>query len=157
ARAFRGAGPGKEAGAPLLMEVIATLPPHVDHRRLIIEHPRVDALRFNTISPLADSRAGTLARLRREVGAKPLWLDLTGRQLRVVRFAYLPYAYVQLSHRIRVSLPVDVHFRDGVARAVENVGGDKLILVRRPPRVVGEGEPVNILDPSLSVEGTLTD
>ncbi len=137
--------------------VVATLPPYVDHRAELIAHPQVDALRFNTISPLAESRADVLARLQRECGEKRLWLDLKGRQLRIARFAYLPYAYVQLNHRIQVSLPVDVHFKDCVSRAVELVGGDKLILNRRPMRVVGEGEPINILDPSLIIEGTLTD
>lgn len=137
--------------------VIATLPPYVDHRALIIQHPRVDGLRFNTISPLAERREEVLARLARETGEKPLWIDLKGRQLRITRFAYLPYAYVELSRRIRVDLPVDVHFRDCVSRAVENVGGSKLILNRRPVRVVGEGEPINILDPSLEIEGYLTE
>src|SRR6187549_820991 len=134
--------------------IIATLPPHVDHRRAIIEHPLVDELRFNTISPLAESRADTLGRLAREAAGKRLWLDLKGRQLRITRFAYLPYAYVTISHKIRVRLPVDVHFRDCVSRAVELVDGDKLILSRRPVRVVGEGEPINILDDSLVIEGT---
>ncbi|MBI3269010.1 MAG: hypothetical protein HYZ53_08305 [Planctomycetes bacterium] len=143
------------AGATL--RILATLPPYVDHRRFLIEHPLVDELRFNSISPLAESRRDLLARLRRECGAKRLWLDLKGRQLRIARFAYLPYAYVQLSHRIRVDLPVDVYFKDCVARAVEVVGGDKLILARRPVRVVGEGEPINILHPSLEVEGYLTE
>src|SRR5206468_11790020 len=87
---------------------------------------------------------------------KRLWLDLKGRQLRITKFAYLPYAYVTLGHRIRVNLPVDVHFRDCVSRAVELVDGDKLILSRRPMRVVGEGEPINILDDSLAIDGYLT-
>ncbi len=138
------------------VRVIATIPPHVDHRRRIIEHPRVDALRYNTISPLAESRRDVLTRLRRECAGKPLWIDLKGRQLRITRFAYLPYAYVEISHPIRVQLPADVHFRDGVSRVVEIAGGNKLILNRRPTRVVGEGEPINILDRSLEVLGTLT-
>jgi pyruvate kinase len=140
-----------------MIRVIATLPPYVDHRRSIIDHPRVDELRFNTISPLAESRRDVVARLARECGAKRLWLDLKGRQLRITRFAYLPYAYVQVSHRLRVDLPVEVHFRDCVSQAVEIVDGDKLILSRRPARVVGEGEPINILHPSLRIEGTLTE
>ncbi|MGC4115613.1 MAG: hypothetical protein QM765_13620 [Myxococcales bacterium] len=137
--------------------VIATLPPYVDHRQEIIDHPQVGALRFNTISPLGCSRAQMLERLQKECGDKRLWLDLKGRQLRIARFAYLPYAFVELNHRIQVELPVDVHFKDCVSRAVELVDGNKLILNKRPLRVVGEGEPVNILDASLKIEGTLTD
>ncbi len=139
------------------LRVVATLPPYVDHRAAIIAHARINALRFNTISPLAESRRDLLARLQRECGSKPLWIDLKGRQLRIAQFAYLPYAYLRLSHRIRVDLPVEVHFKDCVSQAVELVDGDKLILSRRPVRVVGEGEPINILDPSLRVEGFLTE
>ena len=139
------------------VRVIATLPPYVDHRRRIIEHPRVDELRFNSISPLAESRADLLARLHREAAGKKLWLDLKGRQLRITKFAYLPYAYVTLSHKIDVRLPVDVYFRDCLSRAVELVDGDKLILSRRPVRVVGEGEPINILDDTLQIAGYLTE
>lgn len=127
------------------------------HRRAIAAHPQVDALRFNTISPLATSRRETLEHLRELCGDKPLWIDLKGRQLRIAKFAYLPYAYVTLSHRISVTTPCDVYFRDCISRCVEVVDGNQLILDRRPVRVVGEGEPINILDESLVVEGTLTD
>lgn len=136
--------------------IIATLPPYVGHRDLIIGHPAVDELRFNTVSPLAESRSDLLHRLRRECGKKRLWIDLKGRQLRIAKFAYLPLAFVELTHRISVDLPVSVRFRDGVATAVRLVDGDKLIFDDRPPRIVGEGEPINILDPSLRVEGYLT-
>lgn len=137
--------------------LIATLPPYVDHRAEIIGHPAVDGLRFNTVSPLAESRRDILARLKRECGRKRLWIDLKGRQLRIAKFAYLPYAFVELTHRISVDLPAAVRFRDCVSRVVEIVGGNKLILDRRPVRVVGEGEPINILDPSFKVEGYLTE
>jgi pyruvate kinase len=137
--------------------IIATLPPYVDHRSAIIAHPAVDELRFNTASPLAERRRDTLMRLKRECGDKRLWIDLKGRQLRIAKFAYLPYAYVELTHRIRVITPTEVRFRDCVSRIVEVVDGNKLILDGRPVRVVGEGEPINILDPSLEVDGYLTE
>jgi pyruvate kinase len=138
------------------IRLIATLPPYVDHLRGIIDHPAVDALRFNTVSPLAESRGDLLARLQRECGGKRLWIDLKGRQLRINKFAYLPDAYVELTHKISVDLPATVIFRDGTASLKKIVDGNKLILGERPPRVVGEGEPINILDPSLKVEGYLT-
>jgi hypothetical protein len=136
--------------------LIATLPPYVNHRQAIISHPAVDELRFNTVSPLAESRSELLYRLQRECGVKRLWIDLKGRQLRIAKFSYLPYAYLELTHRISVDLPATVHFRDCVSEAVKLVDGNKLILDDRPVRIVGEGEPINILDPSLKVEGFLT-
>lgn len=136
--------------------LIATLPPYVGHREEIIGHPAIDELRFNSVSVLGESRSDLLARLQRECGRKRLWIDLKGRQLRIAKFAYVPYAYVELTHRIKVDLPATVHFRDGACQIVRIIDGNKLILDERPERVVGEGEPLNILDPSFQVEGYLT-
>lgn len=137
--------------------LIATLPPYVGHRALVIGHPAIDALRFNTVSPLAESRRDILARLKDECGGKRLWIDLKGRQLRIAKFAYLPHAFVELNHRISVDLPAEIRFRDCLSTIVKIVDGRKLILDQRPVRIVGEGEPVNILDPSLRIEGYLTE
>ena len=138
-------------------QVIATLPPYVEHREEIIGSPLIQELRFNTVMPLAESKAKVLARLKRESRGKRLWLDLKTRQLRITKFAYLPYAFVELSHAIKVDLPAVVYFKDAVARVVRIVDGNKLILAERPGRIVGAGEAINILDPSLKIQGFLTE
>lgn len=139
------------------MKLIATLPPYVRHRETIARHPAVDALRFNTIMPIGEPKRTVLATLLGACGGKPLYIDLKGRQLRITRFAYLPYAVVEISRRIAVDLPARVTFKDCEAEIVRIVDGNKLILAERPMRVVGAGEPINILDDSLVVEGYLTD
>jgi hypothetical protein len=145
-----GAGVGSTA-------LIATLPPYVRHRETIARHPAVDALRFNTIMPIAEPKRDVLADLLEVCAGKPLYIDLKGRQLRITRFAYLPFAFVEISRRISVDLPAKVLFKDGEAEIIRIVDGTKLILADRPPRVVGAGEPITILDPSLVIEGYLTD
>lgn len=137
--------------------LIATLPPYVRHRDAIARHPAVDALRFNTVMPVAEPPREVLEALREVCGKKPLWIDLKARQLRITRFAYLPYAELELSRRIEVELPARVQFKDGEAEIVRVVDGDRLILGERPPRVVGAGEPITIVDDSLVIEGYLTD
>ncbi len=136
--------------------LIATLPPYVRHNRQIASDPLVDALRFNTVMPLADSKLEVLKRLVDLCQGKPLWLDLKARQLRITEFAYLPYAYVRISRKIRVKTPVKVLFKEELATVVQVVDGDKLILESRPNQIVGAGQPINILDPSLHIEGFLT-
>jgi pyruvate kinase len=65
---------------------------------------------------------------------------------------------VRLSHPIRVRTPVEAYFSDGTERVrVLAVDGDRLILEDGPRRLVGPGESVNIVDPSLEILGTLTD
>ena len=137
--------------------LIATLPLLPRYRYDIARNPLVDELRYNTVMPLDVDIPAAVSQLQEASGPKPLWLDLKTRQLRITRYAYLPYDYVELSHKIRVNLPAKIHFKDCVSEISQIVDGNKLILSERPLRVVGAGEPVNIQDPSLEIEGFLTD
>jgi len=138
------------------ISVIVTVPPYADFLEEVAEHPIVRGFRLNTVMPLRESKREALERLQRY--GQPLWVDLKGRQLRVVGAAIPPYTEVWLSHPIRVETPVDAFFSDGTERVrVAAVDGDRLILADGPRRLVGPGESVNIVHPSLKVEGTLTD
>jgi hypothetical protein len=116
----------------------------------------VSALRFNTVTPRDTSVQATVDGLLGVSRSKPLWLDLKARQLRVTQFAYLPESYVTVNHKISVTTPCTAYFKDCSSRIEAVIDGDKLLLTR-PDRVVGQGEPINILDESLRVEGFLTD
>lgn len=138
------------------MDLIATLPLYPRYRQDVITHPLVSALRFNTITPRDMSVQETVDGLLGACGPKPLWLDLKARQLRITGFAYLPESYVTINHKITVQTPCPVYFKDCATRLEAVVDGNKLLLTR-PERVVGQGEPINILDESLCVEGFLTE
>jgi pyruvate kinase len=76
----------------------------------------------------------------------------------VVGAAIPPYTEVRISHPIRVDTPVDAFFSDGNEPVrVAAVDGDRLIFEDGPRRLVGPGESINIVHPSLQIEGTLTD
>jgi hypothetical protein len=138
------------------VKVIATLPPHASHRWDIIKHPLVDELRLNTIMPTAESPFKTLKRLQRESSGKKLWIDLKARQLRITKYAFLPYAYVRLNHGISVEVPTIILFKEEPATIIEVVDANKLILEGLRPKIVGDGQPVNILSPTLRIHGFLT-
>ncbi len=134
---------------------IVTVPPYADFLEEVAAHPLVRGLRLNTVMPLREEPLAVLKRLGRL--GPPLWVDLKGRQLRVAAAGIPPFTEVRLSHRIRVRTPVDAWFSDGHERVrVAAVDGDRLILADGPRRLVGPGESVNIVDPGLRVEGTLT-
>lgn len=138
------------------IRAIVTAPPYATYLEEVARHPIVSGLRLNTVMPLRESPAEALQRLR--ALRQPLWVDLKGRQLRVIGAAIPPYTEVQLSHPIRVQTPVDAYFSDGRERVrVVAVNGDRLILEDGPHRLIGPGESVNIVDPSLEVLGTLTE
>jgi len=72
-----------------------------------------------------------------------------------------PWAVIKIDHKIKVDLsrgPIKVYFNDGytVARLVEIIDGDQLVMLDGPERVVGAGESINIVDPSLEIEGFFT-
>ncbi len=138
------------------ISVIVTTPPYADFIAEVASHPIVSGFRLNTVMPLRESQRDVLQRL--DKFKQPVWVDLKGRQLRVVGAAIPPYTEVKLSHRIKVETPVDAYFSDGLERVrVAAVDGDRLILADGPRRLMGPGESVNIMHPSLHIEGTLTD
>lgn len=137
------------------VQAIVTIPPYASFVDEVARHPIVGGLRLNTVMPIKGLLEDVLERLS-SLG-QPLWVDLKGRQLRVVEAAVPPFTSVHLSHHIRVRTPADAFFSDGreYARVVE-VDGDRLILDESPRRVVGPGESVNIVAEDLEIEGTLT-
>lgn len=137
------------------VRAIVTAPPYASYLDEVARHPLVCGLRLNTVMPLKEGPAEALERLR--TLGQPLWVDLKGRQLRVVGAAIPPYTAVHVSHRVQVDTPVDVYFADGTERVrIVAVDGERLILEDGPRRLVGPGESVNIVHPSLNIEGTLT-
>jgi len=138
------------------VNAIVTAPPYAPFLDEVARHPLVSGFRLNTVMPLREGPAETLERLRGY--GQPVWIDLKGRQLRVVGAAIPPYSEVRLSHSIQVDTPVDAFFSDGTECVrVAAVDGDRLILEDGPRRLVGPGESVNIVHPSLKISGTLTD
>jgi hypothetical protein len=107
--------------------------------------------------PILKSEKETLQEMLEIAGAKPLWVDLKCRQLRITSFGDPCYELVELSHKVKVNLPCEVFFKDCVGLATHIIGGNKLVLETRPDYIVGKGQPINILDESLQIEGFLTE
>ena len=138
------------------VEAIVTTPPYAPFLEAVAAHPIVRGFRLNTVMPLKEGPSEALERLSKY--RQPLWVDLKGRQLRVVGAAIPPFTEVQLSHPIEVETPTDAFFSDGNELArVAAVDGNRLILEDGPRRLIGPGESVNIIDPTFKVLGTLTE
>lgn len=137
------------------MNVLVTVPPYAEFVADVVRHPLVCGVRVNTAMPYRISPYELLQRFRN--CDKPVWVDLKGRQLRVVGGAVPPFTAVQLSHRIHVPTPCLASFGSGreVVRVLA-VEGDRLFLEDGPRRYIGPGESVNILHPRLRIEGYLT-
>lgn len=145
------------------IQTIVTIPPYAPFIREVVRHKSVSGLRLNTVMPVKESEQleDMLKRLddeTKKAGNKELWIDLKCRQLRVKEYWVPPYTKIRISHNIKVETPVTAYFSDGNEHAtVVEVDGDGLIMLEGPKRVVGPGESINIIHPSLSIEGFLTD
>jgi pyruvate kinase len=138
------------------ISAIVTTPPYATFLDEIARHPLVSGFRLNTVMPVKSGPLEALELLSKY--NQPVWVDLKGRQLRVVGAAMPPFTEVRLSHKIRVQTPVDAFFSDGNERArVVAVDGNRIILEDGPRRMIGPGESVNIIHPSFEIEGTLTE
>jgi hypothetical protein len=141
-------------------EAIVTIPPYAPFVGEVLRHPSVSGVRLNTVMPVKDSLEELLKRLdgAAKSSGKALWVDLKCRQLRVKGYWVPPFTEIQVSHRLTVNTPVKAYFSGGKEiSTIVGVDGDRLIALEGPRRVIGPGESLNILDPSLSIEGYLTD
>jgi len=73
-----------------------------------------------------------------------------------------PWAEIEISHKVELDLsggPIKCWMQDGYDSAwiVEICDGNKLIMLDGPQRVVGGGESINILHPSLEIKGYFTE
>ncbi|MBN1428815.1 MAG: hypothetical protein JXB07_10550 [Anaerolineae bacterium] len=138
------------------ISTIVTVPPYASFLEEVAAHPLVGGFRLNTVMPLKDGPHEGLDRL--STYGQPVWVDLKGRQLRVVGAAIPPFTEIKISHKIKVHTPVDAYLSDGNERArVVAVDGDRLILEDGPRRLIGPGESINIVHPTLQIDGTLTE
>ena len=71
-----------------------------------------------------------------------------------------PWSMLELDHEIELdtSKPVKCYLNDGYDSAyIAQVDGNRLIMLDGPQKVVGGGESINIIHPSLKIKGYLTE
>jgi len=141
-----------------MTKAIVTIPPYAPFIKEVAQHSIVSGLRLNTVMPVKESLEDLLKRLQDNADGKTLWIDLKGRQLRTVNYATTPFTEIKISHKISVNTPVTAYFGNGRESAtLAEVDGDRLIFLDGPKRVIGPGESINIIDPSLVTEGYFTE
>lgn len=141
-----------------MVKAIVTIPPYASFIEEVANHPIVSGLRLNTVMPTKGSLDGLLNQLQNRANGKDLWIDLKYRQLRVKNYGVPPFTEIELTHNINVETPVTAYFCDGKERAkVLEIDDNRLIMQDGPKRMVGPGESVNIVHPSLTVEGYFTE
>ena len=125
----------------------------------IIAHPQVGAVRYNVGMRTPFSPRDTLDKIEKitRIEKKLLWVDLKGRQLRIVRWADPDYGEMELNHSLSVDLPATVVFRGGFRSTIVGIEGNKIYIAPNPKEALGAGQAVNILGRNLVIDGYLTD
>jgi len=141
--------------------LIATLPNlcNVEKVRKVLSCPEISEARFNTgVATLMDVNevVSILKKLSMQY-SKRIWIDIKGRQLKIIRWADPQYEAIELNHQISVVYPAQIYFRNGGFRNLVRVKGNKVIVDEPPEEAVGAGQSVNIIARDLEVKGYLTE
>lgn len=141
--------------------LIATLPAlnDMDKVERVFECPSISEVRFNTGAQTPTTpfeNVELLSNLSKRYGKK-VWIDIKGRQLRVAKWADPLYSCIELNHKIDISYPAVIHFRNGDTVNITHVkDGNKLFVSPLPREALGAGQSVNIIADKVEVKGYLT-
>lgn len=141
--------------------LIATLPAVFQEElmRKIISHPLIDQVRYNVgaCSPYCPKETlKKIFALTNEFDKK-LWVDLKGRQLRVVQWATPVYGKIILNHELEVDCPAKVFFRGNEWSEIKIVRGNVIYVDPPPLHAVGAGQAINVHGNNLQIKGYLTE
>lgn len=141
--------------------LIATLPSlsNMERVRHVFEHPLVSEVRYNTgvQSPYSVDQTLDMLQVLSLRYQKRLWIDIKGRQLRVAKWADPLYSCIELNHKVQLTYPAHIYFRNGDRVNVTHVkDGNRLFVDPLPREALGAGQSVNVIAESVTVEGYLT-
>ena len=142
--------------------LIATLPSlnNMDKVQKIFSNPHIAEVRFNTGVQTPYSIEVTLNLLNNlsKKYSKKLWIDVKGRQLRVTKWADPLYSCIEINHKVKVSCPATICFRNGDVVSITHIkDGNELYVDPLPRQALGAGQSVNILAEDIEIEGYLTE
>ena len=88
----------------------------------------------------------------------PLWIDLKGRQLRVLDWSYPKNGgEIRVNHSFDVDLPARIFFRGDHGTTIREIRGNTVYVDPPPKSAIGAGQSVNIIGDNLRIDGYLTD
>lgn len=135
------------------LELSATLLPTFPHFNKFIDDPRLGFVRMNSAQLDGEELDHELAEAHRFREVKPIYFDIKGRQMRVIKSYPLPDRLeLDLNHDISVDTPTTVLFKGGADGCLlDKVEGNHLVFRGGPEWMVVEGESLHIRHPSLKV------
>jgi len=139
--------------------LIVTIPGPQNEEQLnaVVQNPLVDGFRFNTGVRVPYSPLTTLELLLDKVGSRDFWLDIKGRQLRIIQWSDPEFGEILLNHDIEVELPAKVYFRGDDVCQITSAVENQIFVYPNPRYALGAGQSINIHSQKLTIEGYLTE
>lgn len=141
--------------------LIATCPSLNNHDkvRAVFENPNIHEVRFNTGVHSFMSIQDTVKYFKdlSSKYSKKVWIDIKGRQLRIIKWADPLYSCIELNHNIEVEYPAKIFFRNGDCVNITHIEGNKVLVDPLPKQALGAGQSVNIIAKNIAIDGYLTD
>lgn len=143
------------------LNLIATLPNIHDKKKIgeIMSNSNISSARFNTGVDTLMSPYETVQTLNEisKLYGKDIWLDIKGRQLRIIKWADPAYEAIELNHNISIIYPAKIYFRNGSSCNIIRTRGNKILVEEPPKQAVGRGQSVNIIAKDIEIDGYLTE
>ena len=139
------------------LELMVTLCPTFPHYERFARDSRIQGVRLNSAMVFGDEVDAEINAANAVSGARPLYFDIKGRQLRIMEIHSNPNRLeFTLNHPIEVETPIPVLFKAGsdVALLTDvTEHGHRLIFDGGPKWKVKAGESICIRHPSLKISG----
>jgi hypothetical protein len=136
----------------------ATLPaPHLQQMKVVAKEPLIGGVRFNIGAKTPYEPSEALQKIITAIGNKEFWIDLKGRQPRVIRWGDPTYGDIVINHNISVDLPAEVVIRHDRTTRIVAVEKNKIYVDPQTMFAVGEGQALNIHGNNLVIEGYFTE
>lgn len=141
--------------------LLATLPTlnNMDKVQKVFENPHISEVRLNTgvQTPYSAEEALKMLKELSIKHNKKLWVDIKGRQLKITKWADPLYSCIELNHKVSVSYPAQIYFRNGDIVNITHIkGGNKVFVDPLPRQALGAGQSVNIMAKDIEIDSYLT-
>lgn len=141
--------------------LIATIPAmtNLDYVEYVIACHDVSGVRWNSgiVTPYSPFRTIEILDSLVKKYKKKLWVDIKGRQLRVINWTVPLCSCIKINHPVKITGRAKVILRGEQASEIIKSDNNCIYVSPVPKHCVGEGQSLNIIGDDVEIQGYLTE